>query len=106
MADKVTCPKCGKGFKDNRGLPAHVKTCKGNVEGAKPRRAAKAAAKPAKARRRKSKRPAKARRPRVGVNLGHVLNGSAVVGRLLALKGELEEKAAALGRMADELASI
>lgn len=86
-------------------MPAHVKTCKGKAEAAKPRRRSKPARPP---RQEASPRPARRPRPRPAVGAGgpSLMNGSAVVERLLSVKEELEQKAAALGRMAEELSSI
>lgn len=95
---KAKCPKCGRKFKSGRGLPAHVEACEG-----KP---AKAPRKERKPRRKATARARTHRTPKPGQMSVEIALNSSVVERLKAAKGDLEAKAAALGRMIEELGEI
>lgn len=102
MANHPKCPKCGRKFKSGRGLPAHVESCEGK---------AKKARRPRRAPRRSSRRTAfppepRVPEPRTPVVPERVVNMNTVVQRLSAVRSELLSKAAALGKMIEELASI
>lgn len=98
---KPKCPKCGRKFKSKRGFPAHIEACEGKTAKA-PRKSRKPRQSPAPPRRSAARRtPKPPREMQV-----HIEIKSSIVERLSAAKAELEAKAAALGRMIEELGDL